>query len=502
MNKVRYIFVLSLLICGMAVSAQTYDRELRNNTWLASDNVAGIRQDTVSASYAELSVGYEGGEFHNTWEPTQGWTISARTASVRHLEKVSLTGSFSFEQNEGFDMCGSMFIKPGYYPLDVMEFTPGRKVLQTYAFDGGISYDVSSRLRLGAMMDFESANMAKMKDLRHSNWRLDMTVSPGFMIHDGDFAFGASAIFRKTSETVEAEQVGTAESSYFAFLDKGLMYGTYAVWTGSGIHLEESGVNGLPVREFSYGGSVQLQYKDFFADFKYLQTLGSVGEKEYIWFRFPGNEMDLNLRYKVLKGTAGDHFVSFHMGRMMQVMDESVLEKISENGVNTVLNHGSNRILSREIWQLSPEYKFVHDQLDVNAGLDVKVQNSVSSQIYPYIYGQSLVEGSVYAGVIFHSGRFDWGVTGRYGRGWVSESETLSSNETGVQTVPYRLQVWYDRQMEYMTAGRFCADIMLRCNFAKGIYMRLDLSTVEAFELEHIYGSDRFNATLAVGLDF
>ena len=267
MNRKRLILLVSMLVCSIAVSAQPYERMVRNSLWSASDNVTGIRQDTVSASYAELSAGYEGGEFRDTWQASEGWNAGARTASVRHMERISYAGSFSFKQTEGYDMCGSMFIRPGSYPVDILEFTPGRKTLQTYQFDGGFSYDLDSKWRIGAMMDFESANIAKRKDLRHSNSLLDMTVAPGFMYHDGDFAVGASAVFGKVSERVEAEQVGTSESSYYAFLDKGTMRGVYSVWNGSGLHLEESGVNGFPVNELSYGASAQVQYRDFFAAF-------------------------------------------------------------------------------------------------------------------------------------------------------------------------------------------------------------------------------------------
>ena len=267
MNRTRLILILGLLLCSMAaVSAQTYEQMLRSNFWNASDNVTGIRQDTVSHSYAELSGTYEGGGFRDTWQAPRGWSAGASTASIQHLEKMSLKGSFAFTQTEGYDMCGSMFIKPGYYPVDILEFTPGRKTLQTYAFDGGISYDLADGWRIGAMMDFESANMAKRKDLRHSNWRLDMNVSPGFMYYEDDWAVGANYIFRKTSESLEAEQVGIAESSYNAFLDKGLMYGVYSIWTGSGLHLEEAGVKGFPVKDLSHGAALQAQYKGLFAE--------------------------------------------------------------------------------------------------------------------------------------------------------------------------------------------------------------------------------------------
>lgn len=512
MNRMRIILLVSMLACGFAASAQPYEKMVRNSLWSVSYNVTGIRQDTVSASYAELYAGYEGGEFRDTWQAAEGWNAGARTASVRHMERISFAGSFAFRQTEGYDMCGSMFIRPGSYPVDVLEFTPGRKTLQTYQFDGGFSYDVASKWRIGAMMDFESANIAKRKDLRHSNWLLDMTVAPGFMYHDGDLAVGASAIFEKVSERVEAEQVGTLESSYHAFLDKGIMYGTYSVWSGSGLHLDEAGVNGFPVKELSYGASAQVQYRDFFADFKYLQTSGIIGEKEYIWFRYPGNDMALNMKYRIVGRFSGDHYFRLSAGRKKLVMDETVLEKVSENGITTVINHGKNRILSRVVWNVSPQYEFVHDVMEFSVGTDVSVQQSMASQVYPFVFSQSLTDMSVHMGLIFHFGRFDWGAKGTWGRGWVSEDEMVLNHETGIQTNPFRLTDWYDRQMEYRTASRFRSELMVRYNFDKGVYLRLDGSSLNGKIHPRLLpgegkpvkdaGGYRLEAVLSLGLDF
>ena len=115
MNRIRLISVLGLLLCSMAgVSDQTYQQMLRGNFWNESDNITGIRQDTVSRSYAELYGTYEGGGFRDTWQAPRGWSAGASTASIRHLEKMSLKGAFAFTQTEGYSMCGSMFITPGY----------------------------------------------------------------------------------------------------------------------------------------------------------------------------------------------------------------------------------------------------------------------------------------------------------------------------------------------------------------------------------------------------
>ena len=501
MNKVRYILLLFLLSCSAWVSAQTFDDVRRSSFWQESRNVSGIRLDSLSRSYAEVYVQYEEGDFRNTWQASRKWSAGAVTESILHFDRMSLTGSFSFDQTEGYGICGSMFIKPGYFPIDVLEFTPGRKTLQTYAFDGGIAYDINGSWTIGARLDFESSNLAKMKDLRHANTRLDMTVTPGFMYRSSGWALGFSPLFRKVSETIDAEQIGTAESSYYAFLDKGLMYGVHQVWTGSGVHLQESGVNGLPVREYSYGTAVQAQYRGLYADFEFLLTSGVAGEKEYIWFEFPGMSIDTDLRYRWVRNSAENN-IRLHLDWDRQDIDENVLEKVSENGITSVLDHGSNRIFSKSSWTVSPEYEHLHEVMEFRAGFAVGVHEGISSQVYPYICTQTLTDVSASAELVFHHGRFDWGVKGTYLKGWVSETDRLASDDTGVQSTPYRLQDWYERQMEYRTAARFCADLMVRYNLLNGMYVGLDTGYVKAFDLKVMTGSDRFSVALKVGYDF
>ena len=497
MNRIRLISVLGLLFCGMAVSAQTYDRMLRNNFWNASDNVTGIRQDSVSRSYAELSGTYEDGEFRDTWQAPRGWSAGVSTASIQHLEKMSLKGSFAFTQTEGYDMCGSMFIKPGFYPVDVLEFTPGRKTLQTYAFNGGISYDINTSLRIGAMISFESSNIAKRKDLRHSNWRLDMTVSPGFMYHDGDFAIGANYIFRKTSETVEAKQVGISETSYYAFLDKGLMYGVHNIWTGSGLHLDEDGVKGFPVKDFSNGAAVQVQYKGLFAEVEYLHTSGTIGEKEFIWYLFPGNSVDVRLGYK-----HQGHFARLDFGWNAGALDETVLEKVTVGGVTTVIGHGQNRIQTHSGWSLKPEYEYVSEKVEVLASAHVEEHLETASQMYPYVSAQSLMKYGADVRVKTYLGPFDLAVKAGYAGGMMNEESWLTDDATGVQTSPYRLQEWYDRQIEYETASCMNIGLSLRWNFWKGLYAEAEGSWLHGFDLQHIDNPNRYGATLKLGYDF
>lgn len=505
MNRTVYIFLCCLLpLCHLSEAAArswTYGHVLRRNLWNLSENVAGIRQDSLSRSYAELYGKWSSGGFRDSWQAADTWSAGAMTESIRHFDKFSLKGSFSFDQTEGYGMCGSMFMKPGYYPLDVLEFTPGRKTRQTYALEGGFSADLAPNWRLGANVDFSSANLAKRKDLRHMNWRLDMTVVPGFMYHNGPFSVGAAYVFSKNSEVIESEQAGSSEFSYYAFLDKGMMYGTYSVWDGSGVHLAEEGIKGFPLKEIKNGASVQFAAGDFFADAQYLHSSGTAGEKESVWFRFPGDEVALKAGYRVVRGESY-HYVRLGMDWKRQVTDESVLEKVSENGVASVVCHGSNRIAERRMWGLAPEYEYMSGLWELRAHGEVRGVNSLSSQMYPYLYSQELVTFSADVSALVHIWKFDVGAVIGCAGGFFDEHGRMASDDSGVQTSPFRLQDWYDLQMEYKTAPRINAALSCRFWCWKGLYCRVAAEWAHGFGLSHIKGADRYGASLGVGYEF
>lgn len=500
MNKIRNILLLCLISCSIPLTARTYEDIARRSFWQDSRNVAGIRLDSLSRSYAEIYGRYEEGGFMATWDAPRGWKAGARTGSVIHLDRMSLTGSFSFDQTEGYGMCGSMFVKPGYFPIDVMEFTPGRKTLQRYAFEGGIAYDLGNSWSIGARMDFESSNLAKRKDLRYTDWRLDMNVAPSIIYRNGGWAFGFSPVFRKVSETIGAQQIGTTESSYYAFLDKGLMFGTYQVWTGSGVHLEEAGVNGLPVREYSYGGALQARYQDIYADLEFMYDYGKAGEKEYIWFEFPGMHMASDVRY-IHYGNGREHHFRLHFEWKRQDMDENVLERVSENGITDIVNHGSNRILCRQTWSLSPEYEYVSENLEISSSLGLDRYAGLSSQVYPYINTLSHTDLSAQVKSLVRLGSLDIRAGLRASKGMHEEgSRTAGKNDA--LTEPFRLQDWHDRQVEYISAFRTGLGLSFRYNFDKGIYIDASGSWIHGYGTVLLDSSNRFGAELRIGYDF
>ncbi len=502
MIRARNILIAFVLLCLVPeISAQTFDVVERRNPWNAGSNATGIRMDSLTISYAELYGRYTGGDFRDYYEADRSWSAGAVAKTIVHTAKYSMKGSFAFDHTSGSNMSGSMFINPGYYPIDVLEFTPGRKDLQTYSFTGGISGDVAPKWRIGAGIDFASANYAKRKDLRHGNYRLDLTVAPGVMFHSGRLAVGLNYVFGKNTETVKAEEIGTAATSYYAFLDKGLMQGAYEVWNGSGTHLAESGINGFPVREMIQGAALQAQWGAFYADAEYRYGKGSVGEKQTVWFTFPSHNISSHLACRFDRG-AVSHFLRLGADWSYQANDESVLGKETSNGITITHVYGSNRIFERTLLAFNPEYELISPKWDVIAGFRVSSYERLSMQMYPYIFSQSALCGGVYASGTLHAGRFDIKAGAAFSAGRSDDKSRTEPVDTEYGDPPYFLEDYYNLQNEYMIAPRLTANAALRWNFFHGMYAEAGVEYVRGFNLQYIDGPDRWAATLRIGYTF
>ena len=194
----RILTLLMIIAVSGAAAQERFDYVFRRNPWNGGPNAAGIRQDSLSRSYAEIYFTKENGGMTGHSSSDDSWNAGARTESVRHLKKVSFAGGFGYDYFDGRNMCGSMFTEPGYYPVDILEFTPGRKIREDYTFTGGVSAVLGRRWTGGLRVEFEAQNYAKRKDLRHKNTRLDFEFSPGVMYHAGRFAAGGRAAAVRT----------------------------------------------------------------------------------------------------------------------------------------------------------------------------------------------------------------------------------------------------------------------------------------------------------------
>ena len=540
--RARYKACILSLFVPLAAFGQSYRAVVTESIWTGSQNAAGWRapnyldgmrphvnvEDSDKSSdklYGEASLfgSYEDGGFKPPHGGRDVWTAGVSASSLLDLSRTTLFGSIRFEQRNAQEMMGSLFIQPGKYPFDILEFTPGPKTRQTYSVSGGFAREVDTDWLFGVQAGIDASNYAKRKDIRHTNYALDLSVSPGVLYHwqleqDLNLDLGLSYQFRKTSESVDAEQVGAATSdSYFAFFDKGMSYGTYQVWDGAGIHLDEAGVGLLPVTEITHGGAVQACLESvIYLEIGFDHTEGLLGEKGYDWFRFPGNQAHLDFELRCPPEALFDNKMLVfrsHLQSRTQTLREAVWDKETSGGVTTPIVYDYNRVYRRkngeERFSLSLVGERGRSLLQLEYGH--RPGKEYSTLMYPYVdtlaTNVSHLELSgrffIYPHS-FYAGRALCSLSFRLRGQWGSchEQGLVATDAAAVpESEPFRLTNDWVRKREYMTAPRIMAGLAIRKDLRRGVFLEASGSFTRAFKLEYL-GSNRWSTMLKIGADF
>ncbi|MFI3262008.1 MAG: hypothetical protein R3Y26_03760 [Rikenellaceae bacterium] len=504
MNKVNHILTTLLLVLfsQIKLTAENYDRIERRNLWNDGRNVTGILQDSVNIAYAELYYNSERGDYRNFSDALSQWSAGAETKALNHYDKFSVIGAFSYDHTEGTEMCGSMFISPNLYPFDLMEFTPGNKTLQSYNFMGGISSKVNERLSIGVKGDFKTQNYAKFKDLRHYNYRMELSIAPSISYTIGSTTLGLSYIYARNSETIKAQEIGSTAAAYYAFLNKGLMTGAYETWGGTGVHLNESGINGFPVRENFNGVAAQVNWNNIYGEFEYLYGSGEVGEKQTYWFNFPSNRYSARLGYRKMKDNKL-HIFKIEAQYYTLTNNENVNGTITENGVTTTITYGSTKIFTTKQLSFMPRYEMMAlggGNFEVGANY-YQIFNR-STLMYPYVNELTTNCYQAYVGGMLPLNKFE--LRGRilFSTGDIKEDNYQVADDITTGDQPTQLTEYYNIENEYLTATTLSTSLSVRYNLPKSYYAELGANYTQGFNLKYIEGSSRFNYSLKIGYKF
>ena len=498
--------LLLLMLLGLVFPARLSAQQL----WREGGNVSGMALSGEDEGEARLQGSYTSGAFKDPSEGSQLWSAGAGARAERHFRDLFLAGDFSFDLVDGKDMCGSMFTHPGAFPIDVLEFTPGRKVRQVYGIGGALAWKNASRWIPGVSLRFEGENYAKRKDIRHTTYRQELQLVPSLLYKGDGWAAGATFRWDKTSEFIQAEQIGSATSdSYYAFLDKGLMYGACQVWDGSGIHLKEAGVDRLPLKEITYGAGLQASLGDFlYAELEYSRSSGEAGEKGYTWFRFPGWALEAGLSAAVNAG-AGRHVFGIRYGRHRQDNYETILEKVTEGGVTTPVQYGSDLIFKQEEISLAPSWRFESESgWELSSDVEVAYNHQLSTMLYPYADedGGMHLKAALDASVPL--GRFTLGAGLRFLDLIDQHMHTLTKlDETlDVSAPPFRLEEWYDLATEAEDAARLGGRVSVRYDIplpgGHPLYIEAGWDFLHAFRIQYLAGHNRQCTRLTIGYHF
>lgn len=494
MNKIQFLIV-ACLISTTAFGQIRYERVLRNNFWNEGTNIVGIREDNINASNAELSGGYEAGGFKDSYMPESQWNIGMNAKTITHLKRFSMIGSFVFDNKEANNACGSMFVNPGFYPVDVLEFTPGHKTFQTYKIMGGISVDLGDKWRIGGLFDYQANNAAKRKDLRYSSYNMNMKFSPGLMYKGEKFRLGLSLIVARNTETINAEQIGIAANAPFAFFDEGLMIGNYQAWTGSSVHLKEAGVSGTPLIKNAYGLGFQFSNDFLYTDISFSLFKGSAGERQINWYRFRGFEA------AALVGLRFDNqSIRLKANWERLYLNETVYDKKVTGGITLIEEYGANPLTNRNIIDIKAEYEYLSQGFELRGALVAKNRQTLTAPIYPLVYTQDLLKFGAELEGLKRFGAIDLKLLVAYHQGSVKNKDFQL--EDIVTPSPFRLEEYYNIANEYLTAPRTDCRLSCRYNFILGLYSELEANLSYAFRLKHIGGPLRYGVNLVFGYNF
>ena len=100
-------------------------------------------------------------------------------------------------------MLSSMLLEPGYFPVDLLEFTPGTKSREIGRLEGGFVSDLGYECAVGLKASLQAGYVGKRTDLRHSAFGMDLRVEPTVTyVMDDDMGFAAAYVFRLKTERI------------------------------------------------------------------------------------------------------------------------------------------------------------------------------------------------------------------------------------------------------------------------------------------------------------
>ena len=419
--------------------------------------------------------GVEEGRFRSADMALFQWSAGARVSGVRHRKHASRTGSLSFGQTTGKDMSSSMFLDPGYYPLDFLETGRGWKSRQDVRLEGGYVHDLGDAWAAGLQVSAQAMHVAKKQAVSHSSLGLDLQMEPTVTyVMDDEMGIAVAGILRMRTEWLRLPETDDASA---VFLDQGMRY-------GSGF---SAGNSPFGVLEPSFGASAILYSPEVTVGVKDVWKRGQAGDR----FRYPGSTVSV-FAERTLEGFGVDHVYGVSYRRMRDQLRE---DTPSGDQPFTSLSDRVNRAL---------ELKYgirLHHGAVRSVGLVLEGSRWVERCAVPLPDLTKRNLGSATLSASFSRGAFDLDVDVLAGGGlWRDKGR---SRDERTDTDYRRTENWL-RQMDYQMVPRIGAGgaLTFRVPSVQGLYLRLDGRWRRALRLTLMGGHNRETGTFTVGYKF
>lgn len=481
MRLLSKISATCIILLGLAHSASGQEeRSMRDfeyvrssEPWTTSRNPAGLAAMPLKRNTrAEGSFIKENGGLIDNAGSSNSIKAGAMTESFLKIsDKVAFYGKISYSYFKGKDMGVSILMDPDYNPINFHESvdtTRGTKNKELYHLIGGMSYTFKdSRWSIGAKVDYESGDQAKLKDPRFLNVWTDLGTSAGFMYRShGCFSLGMNLEYRRTVETVAGKTYGTSGKQYYTFIDYGTFCGSRELFDGAD-GMVTSG-NTRPMFNNFVGASVQLEVGDktkVFNELTYLMRSGYFGNRgtsNIMYTEHGGNiveykgvltagkghnrhQLGLDLRYEGLLNYENVYMLNTQVG------EYTTVEYLSQNEVldRIDLHAGLSYTGYAGVENYRPKWEY-------GAKAVFNSRQSLST-IYPYYrnsaYSNAAVEAFGKRSIISGKDIFTFGLEGCFltGFGTAKEDGMLAGSSSGA---PMSFDTYLYRDFEYRTSTR------------------------------------------------
>ncbi|MCK9304004.1 MAG: hypothetical protein PHP30_02400 [Bacteroidales bacterium] len=535
--KFKYIFhiitahIFYLLIFVLPVNGQVkiqdkclyhFNDLQRKQTWTESYNAAGINFiDFKNSSYIEAYMGKNDGSFVKYYESENGINFGLRTESYARIRNITYYGKLDYNKFFGQNMTWSGLIYPERYLLTVADDIPAEKVKESYLISSGFSAPIVKNLLLGFKFNYEVANLAKRKDLRHKTDLLDIELSGG-LIYKADLVnFGVNYYYRKFHENVDFSKIAKDEINYNGYLFKGLWFGINDTWSQDVLKLSR------PFLDIQNGCSVQVEFASgnirFFNEFTYKNQDGLTGpgaDKEYTQSQAETYEYKGIVQYEKERFR---HYFRLNTNYTDAANYDKITNRENIGGIYVVQYYGLNKTFSRWNFSLNPEYELAigkykyNPSWNITAGYDYSIQSSVSSLIYPYYFSQTVAVNHGYIkankNFMWQKGMVDFSLSGSYSKGNGDKLQQYISvsgeDQVSEDIIPYHNENLLNREYEFLTAGKFKGEAGLRYSrflnlprMAGSLYIDARYLYTTASDLLYHPGDKAGMFSLALGFSF
>jgi hypothetical protein len=444
----------------------------KKQTWTDSYNAAGLHFiDFRSSSLIEAYLEKNDGGLIKNYESDNSFNFGFRTSSYMKINNTTFFGKLDYNNYKGKNTAWSGLIYPERYLLSVANDSPADLVKESYKLSGGISTPLAKDLFIGLLVNYETADAAKRRDLRHKTRLLDFEASGGLAYHTDLLNIGVNYYYRKFFENVTFSKVSDDDVIYTGYLFKGLWFGMFDTWSQESLDLSR------PFTDVVQGGSLQLEFvKDnfrFFNEFTYKSQREITGEGEDKAYSEANAEM-FEYKGKLQYETRNlRHYLNFNTSYTDAVNYDRVTTQEKIGGYWFTFYYGLNRAFSKRNFNLNAEYNVAFGRYKCNPSLDLKAgynymsQTALSSLINPFYFTQDFKVSTGYLKVkknfTFNKGMLDINLAAAYGKGNGNKlTQYMSSTATGdisTDIIPDQQEELLNREFEYITAGKLQGSI-------------------------------------------